>query len=222
MDALPAILIAALAFGCIVWIASLRRRRVREHDDARSWEERWSRPGFYEHASWGLEREELPPELREVMDSGWFPPGASVLDIGCGNGVISNLFAKSGYRVLGVDFAPSAIQLARQRYGEGPNPRFNVADITLDRIGETFDCLLDRGCFHTLPEAQRTAFVDALAACSQSGSRLWLMSRDECTEQLEGELSRAGFELRRTTRATVRRGDRVHPVTIFWMARDGV
>jgi SAM-dependent methyltransferase len=219
---LLAIVAAGAALSGALLIANLLRRRIREGDDARSWEERWSRPGFYEHTSWRLPGEELPPELREVVDSGWFPPGASVLDIGCGNGIIANLLAKAGYRVLGVDFAPSAIQQARRSYGTGPNPRFSVADITRDRIDETFDCLLDRGCFHTLPDSQRAAFVGAVTACSRSGSRLWLMSRDECAENLEGEFARAGFVLQRTTRATIRRGDRAHSVTIFWLVRDGI
>ncbi len=222
MNELLVILAAGLALGGTLLIANLLRRRASEPDDARSWEERWSRPGFYENTSWRLPEEKLPPELREVVDSGWFPPGASVLDIGCGNGIIAHLLAKAGYRVLGVDVAPSAIEQARRSYGTGPNPRFSVADITRGRIDETFDCLLDRGCFHTLPDSQRAAFVRAVTACSQSGSRLWLMSRDECAESLEGEFARAGFVLRRKTGATIRRGDRAHPVTIFWLVRDGV
>jgi SAM-dependent methyltransferase len=192
------------------------------NDDARSWEERWSRPGFYEGTTWRLETDELPPEIREAVESGWFPPGASLLDIGCGNGVVSGLLAKAGYRVLGVDFAPSAIAQARQKYGAGPNPRFRLADITRDPIDDTFDCLLDRGCFHNLPDSQHAAFVAALAACGQNGSRLWLMSRDECAQRLQDESVQAGFALERTTHTTIRRGDRAHPVTIFWMRYPGI
>src|SRR5215470_3431964 len=41
--------------------------------------------------------------------------GKRVLDIGCGDGGNSALFAKLGARVVGVDISPGAIEVARER-----------------------------------------------------------------------------------------------------------
>lgn len=41
------------------------------------------------------------------------PPNGRILDVGCGNGVISRHLGKFGYRVLGIDISPETIETAR-------------------------------------------------------------------------------------------------------------
>ena len=41
-------------------------------------------------------------------------PGAPVIDVGCGNGRDSAYFARHGHQVVGVDFSPAALGLARR------------------------------------------------------------------------------------------------------------
>lgn len=65
------------------------------------WEENWSAAGYA--PEWRMRA--IPLEIREAAGTSWFPPGASVLDIGCGSGEIAAWLAQQGYRVLGVDFA---------------------------------------------------------------------------------------------------------------------
>ena len=43
------------------------------------------------------------------------PPGAAVLDVGCGPGWLSEYFARLGYRVTGLDISPDMIAIARER-----------------------------------------------------------------------------------------------------------
>jgi SAM-dependent methyltransferase len=45
-------------------------------------------------------------------------PGATLLDVGCGNGFHSNLFQQRGVRVTGVDRSDKAIQYCKAKYGE--------------------------------------------------------------------------------------------------------
>lgn len=46
------------------------------------------------------------------------PPGATILDVGCGNGFYSHLFRDLGMTVTGVDRSPSAIRACVEHYGE--------------------------------------------------------------------------------------------------------
>ncbi len=51
----------------------------------------------------------LVPALLELL-----PPGRlSILDLGCGNGAITNLLAEKGHTVTGVDASESGIEIAR-------------------------------------------------------------------------------------------------------------
>jgi 2-polyprenyl-3-methyl-5-hydroxy-6-metoxy-1,4-benzoquinol methylase len=53
------------------------------------------------------------------------PEGAEVLDVGCGNGVISRYLGSKGFVVRGVDVSPKAIERARS-LNTFPNVRFEV------------------------------------------------------------------------------------------------
>lgn len=60
-------------------------------------------------------------------------PEVRLLDAGCGNGQLSVLYAKEGYRVRGCDFSPNMAQYAREnaaRYGlVAPQIEFTCASI---------------------------------------------------------------------------------------------
>jgi ubiquinone/menaquinone biosynthesis C-methylase UbiE len=43
------------------------------------------------------------------------PSGSRILDLGCGTGVLTDLLAGDGFKVLGVDRSPSMLQIARRR-----------------------------------------------------------------------------------------------------------
>jgi 2-polyprenyl-3-methyl-5-hydroxy-6-metoxy-1,4-benzoquinol methylase len=71
------------------------------------------------------------------------PPGARVLDIGCGNGFACGELLRRGFQVTGVDLSREGVELARKRYPEG---RFEVqpagAD-TLENLGDDpFDIVI--------------------------------------------------------------------------------
>lgn len=51
--------------------------------------------------------------------------GAEVLDVGCGNGIISRSLGAAGFNVLGVDVSEKAIEKARL-LNSFPNVRFEV------------------------------------------------------------------------------------------------
>jgi len=49
---------------------------------------------------------------------GRLPDSNSICDLGCGNGYLSGLLARRGYRVVGVDASESGIEIARRAHGE--------------------------------------------------------------------------------------------------------
>lgn len=114
-----------------------------------------------------------PPELLEFIRT---HTAGKAIDLGCGTGTNVITLAKAGWQVTGVDFAPRAIRMAKNKLKrEKIDADLRVGDVTrLDTITGPFNLALDIGCFHSLP---RTGKVDYLAQLDRilapGGS--WLM-----------------------------------------------
>lgn len=88
-----------------------------------------------------------PPELYDFIAS---HPAGRALDIGCGTGTNVITLTNAGWKVVGFDFSPGAIRIARHKVRNA-----NIAaDIFTDdatqmkNVAGTFDLTLDLGCFH--------------------------------------------------------------------------
>lgn len=88
--------------------------------------------------------------------------GASVLDLGCGDGAYTVEFPSRGVRkIVGIDPAAGAIEAARARaqsLGVSDTVSFEVGDIyALDEylVPGRFDCIVIRGVLHHLPDPAR-------------------------------------------------------------------
>ena len=106
--------------------------------------------------------QEAAEEVREVL--AWRPLPRRILDIGCNAGLHALEWARRGAEVVGIDSAPVAIELARERARGVPNARFEVADLLegrLDRWG-TFDLVTALGGVFNCPE--RADLVPAFRA----------------------------------------------------------
>lgn len=68
-------------------------------------------------------------------------PGASVLDVGCGDGQIALALARNGGRVLGIDIDPDAIAIARATPGGAD---FRVQDAAVPAGHDEFDLAYSR------------------------------------------------------------------------------
>jgi SAM-dependent methyltransferase len=100
-----------------------------------------------------------------------------LLDAGCGTGEHVLLAAAHGAAAMGVDLSAVAIEKARAKAAErGLAARFEVADaLHLDRLGATFDTVLDTGLFHVFDDVGRASYVLSLAAVLEPGGTYYMM-----------------------------------------------
>jgi SAM-dependent methyltransferase len=85
------------------------------------------------------------------------PPGASVLDIGCGAGEpIARYLIERGCQVTGIDSSPALIGMCKDRF---PDQEWVVADMRGLSLHRLFDGILAwDSFFHLSPEDQRRMF----------------------------------------------------------------
>jgi ubiquinone/menaquinone biosynthesis C-methylase UbiE len=100
----------------------------------------------------------------------------SVLDVGCGTGENTLLFAQLGHEVWGVDFSPLAIQRAQEKASSlGLQATFQVGDaLELQKLGRTFDTVIDCGLLHNFSDEERTLFVESLKSVLRPGGKYFL------------------------------------------------
>jgi SAM-dependent methyltransferase len=115
-------------------------------------------------------------DLVELVE-GASAPGRA-LDLGCGTGTDSVYLAQHGWDVTGVDMVPRALAIARRKaVAASVSPRFVKGDVTRLRdfgVGDGYTLLLDFGCFHTLPQDRRDAYVRSASEVAAPGSMFLL------------------------------------------------
>jgi ribosomal protein L11 methyltransferase len=95
-------------------------------------------------------------------------PGASVLDVGTGTGVLALMARKLGAgRVVGVDSDPTSVVLARENAALNRLPDVELSGATLDQVAGPFDLVVANILANTLVEL-------APALVRQTGRRLVL------------------------------------------------
>jgi SAM-dependent methyltransferase len=106
----------------------------------------------------------VPPEVVALVESGEPQPGWA-LDLGCGSGVTSRYLAECGFRVVGVDLAPSALSRAAQTASRlGLAAHFCQGDVTdLGFVTVQATLAVDVGCFHAVTPERRLAYAESLA-----------------------------------------------------------
>jgi ubiquinone/menaquinone biosynthesis C-methylase UbiE len=124
-------------------------------------------------APWDIGRPQ--PAIARLAAAGGF--AGTVLDAGCGTGEHALLVAALGLPVLGVDVAETALAIAREKAAaRGIEAEFTAADaFRLERLGRSFQTVLDCGLFHTFDGDERPGYVASLASVIQPGGTLYVL-----------------------------------------------
>jgi SAM-dependent methyltransferase len=109
-------------------------------------------PAFFAEVE--ARRYALEPDIPELVGfDRW--AGRDVLEAGCGIGTDAVQFVRSGARYTGVDFSPTALELARRRH-ELAAARLVQGSITeLPFADASFDLVYSNGVIHHLPQTRR-------------------------------------------------------------------
>lgn len=162
-------------------------------------------------APWDIGRPQ--PAILRLADAGELIE--PVLDVGCGSGEHALLAATSGLAVTGVDISHLAIERARAKArGRGLSAEFLVGDVLaldrIERLDPPFRTVIDTGCFHTFPNADRPIYAASLASVVEGGGVLHLLCFSEHTPGTDGPRRVTQAELRATF-ARDWRVDRIDP-----------
>jgi SAM-dependent methyltransferase len=124
-------------------------------------------------APWDIGRPQ-PAVARVAADGGFV---GAVLDAGCGSGENALHLAALGLSVVGVDVAETALAIARETAGDrGLDVEFAACDaFGLQRLGRTFETVLDCGLFHTFDVDERPAYVTSLEAVTARDATLYVL-----------------------------------------------
>ena len=154
------------------------------------------------------------PVIVRLASEGRF--GGAVLDAGCGTGENALHVASLGLSVLGVDVADTALAIARAKADErGIKAEFAMADaFQLERLGRTFDTVLDCGLFHTFSADERRRYGASLASVTEHGGTLFVLcfgdqGPDTGPHPVSQEELRAAFGARNGWRVVAIEPDRV-------------
>ena len=108
--------------------------------------------------------------------STWWPNSARLLEIGCGDGLISAWMAERGLRVLAVDEDPQAIARARRSFRGVVRLEFEVVSLRAPRaLPAGFEAVLDCGYFAQLSATERAAYAAIVGGATVPGAMFLLL-----------------------------------------------
>lgn len=111
---------------------------------------------FIHHTGFGGFAQEAAPGVLALLQESGIRQGL-VVDLGCGSGTWARALVEAGFEVLGVDFAPAMIELAR---GVAPAARYVVSSIyeadipscvAVTALGEVFSYMAAQDPWEALP-----------------------------------------------------------------------
>ena len=95
--------------------------------------------------------------------------GLSVLDLGCGDGSLTQLIAQKGHHVLGLDASPDLVKRARDHY---PELQFVLADaVEMEVPGESFDVVFSNAVLHWIPREKQSVVLSRIFCALKPGGR---------------------------------------------------
>jgi SAM-dependent methyltransferase len=133
---------------------------------------------------------EPQPAIVELQRAGWIH--SKVLDVGCGTGEHTILLTRLGYDVLGIDFAPHAVEQAMANGAEqGVDARFEVADAMNLAAEPGYQTIIDSALFHIFDAADRVRYVSSLHNAIASGGLVHVLALSDAGRGFGPQVSEA-------------------------------
>jgi SAM-dependent methyltransferase len=113
-----------------------------------------------------------PAELEDLLERGLLKP-CRALDIGCGTGGLVVYLAKRGFEVTGIDISIIAVRRARARAVrvevKASFIKMDFTDVGQAQLLGKFDLVTDVGCYHSLSQEDRKAYIESLNTVIKTG-----------------------------------------------------
>lgn len=133
---------------------------------------------FFDQRAEHWDAHSVPKEtvINTILSSAGVSPGVSVLDIGCGTGVLFPYYlSRSVSHVTGVDLSPAMIAQAKAKFGSDPRVKLLCGDASVLAPGIHDICVV----YNALPHFQSAqALIDALSKALVPGGRLTIAHGD--------------------------------------------
>lgn len=135
--------------------------------------------------------------LLDLLDAA---PGARVVDLGCGNGALTEQLAARGYDVVGLDASPEMLALARKAHPELAFRPGNAEDFVLEQPA---DAVFSNAVLHWIDAGNQQAMLDHIATQIRPGGLFVCeFGGKGCAEAVHSTLERCfaahGLRYRRT------------------------
>ena len=125
--------------------------------------------------------------------------GASILELGCGHGVMTAVLLAEGLGVHAVDGSPAMVAAMRERFPDVPVDCASVEESAF--FGRTFDGVLAWGLMFLLtPDVQRSLIAKVAGALASGGQFLFTSPKQACawndsmTRLPSASLGRDGYQ----------------------------
>ena len=111
----------------------------------------------------------VPQYGEAVMELLTVSKGSRVIDLGCGNGTLSEKLAERGYQVIGIDDSETMIELAKKKH---PDITFRKENALSFRLDEPTDAVFSNAVFHWIDEKDQMQLLTNISENLRDGGEL--------------------------------------------------
>lgn len=186
----------------------------------------------YQTGQTGWEKGRCAPPIARMLREGLLPAQARIAVVGAGRGNEALEAGRLGYQVTAIDFAPTAVEVLRERSWREGAPLVDVLEADIFAVPPAFhhefDAVLEHTCFCAIDVERRADYVSVVTRLLKPRGLLFGLfyahSREggppfKTTEQEVRGLFAASFDVERLVVATDSFPERAHEELEFVFRR---